>query len=215
MNLQPCVFIVDDDYAVRDSLGQVMEATGLPYQLFESAEQFLEAYRPGQPGCLLLDLNMPNMTGDELQTELIRLNIKLPIIFLTAFGDIPTTVRAIKAGAIDFLTKPVASKLLIERIETVLQQQSLLLLEQGQCNRIMTLTAREFDVMCLVIAGLSNKQIARQLGISHRTVEIHRARVMENRRQQPSGFGAYMQRMPDSMQACRIISNCIVLQYLL
>lgn len=174
----PSVFIVDDDDAVRDSLGQVMEAAGLSYRLFESAEHFLEAYRPGQPGCLLLDLNMPNMTGDELQTELIRLNIKLPIIFLTAFGDIPTTVRTIKAGAIDFMTKPVPSKLLVERIEAVLQQQSLLL-DQGQCSRIMTLTAREFDVMRLVIAGHSNKQIARQFGISYRTVEIHRARVME------------------------------------
>lgn len=178
MNLEPCVFIVDDDFAVRDSLGQVMEAAGLAHQLFESAEEFLEAYKPGQLGCLILDLNMPNMTGEELQLELNRLNIKLPIIFLTAFGDIPTTVRAIKAGAIDFLTKPVASKILIERIETVLQQQSTIF-EQGHCNRMMTLTARELDVMRLVIAGYSNKLIARQLGISHRTVEIHRARVME------------------------------------
>lgn len=178
MNVPPCVFIVDDDDAVRDSLGQVMDVANLPCQMFESAEQFLETYKPGQPGCLVLDLNMPNMTGEELQVELNRLNIKLPIIFLTAFGDIPTTVRAIKAGAIDFLTKPVASKRLVERVETVLQQQSMLL-EQSICNRITTLTARELDVMRLVIAGHSNKQIARQLGISHRTVEVHRARVME------------------------------------
>lgn len=178
MSLEACVFIVDDDDAVRDSLGHVMEAAGLQYRLFESAEHFLEAYKPGQPGCLVLDLNMPDMTGDELQIELIRQNIPLPIIFLTAFGDIPTTVRAIKAGAVDFLTKPVASKVLVERIETVLQQQSLFS-EQGNCSRITTLSRREFKVMCLVIAGHSNKQIARQLGISHRTVEVHRARVME------------------------------------
>ena len=177
MNLQPCVFIVDDD-AVRDSLGEIMEARGLPYQLFESAERFLEIYEPGQPGCLLLDLNMPNMTGDELQVELHRLNIQLPIIFLTAFGDIPTTVRAMKAGAVDFLTKPVVSKLLLERLEAVLQSQSPLEAPE-RSHRIDTLTPRELEVMRLVTAGQSNKQIARKFGISHRTVEIHRARVME------------------------------------
>lgn len=178
MTFQACVFIVDDDYAVRDSLGQVMETAALPYQLFDSAEHFLESYKRGQPGCLLLDMNMPGMTGGELQAELIHLNIQLPIIFLTAFGDIPTTVRAIKAGAVDFLTKPVASKLLVERITEVLRQQ-VALYEHSQCNRIMTLTAREWEVMHLVIAGHSNKHVARQLGISYRTVEIHRARVME------------------------------------
>ncbi|MBD9356504.1 response regulator transcription factor [Methylomonas albis] len=178
MSEEALVFIVDDDDAVRDSLGQLMQAAGLPCQLFESAEDFLEAYRPGQPGCLVLDLNMPDMSGDELQNELIRLNIQIPIIFLTAFGDIPTTVRVIKAGAIDFLTKPIPSKVLLTRIEAVLQQQSLVL-EQNKCNCIITLTARELEVMYLVITGQSNKQIARHLGISHRTVEVHRARVME------------------------------------
>lgn len=178
MSVPPCVFIVDDDYAVRDSLGQLMEVSGLPFELFESSEAFLETYKPGQPGCLLLDLYLPDMTGDELQAELIRRNIDLPIIFLTAFGDIPTTVQAIKAGAIDFLTKPVCSEYLIERIEKVLRQQASLC-EQATCHRINTLTARELDVMHLVVVGQSNKQIARQLGISHRTVEVHRARVME------------------------------------
>jgi len=178
MSFQACVFIVDDDYAVRDSLGQVMATAALPHKLFDSAEQFLESYKPGQPGCLLLDMNMPGMTGDELQAELIRLNITLPIIFLTAYGDIPTTVQAIKAGAVDFLTKPVSSKLLVERIKAVLCQQAALS-EHDPCKRIMNLTVRESEVMCLVIAGHSNKQIGRQLGISYRTVEIHRARVME------------------------------------
>jgi FixJ family two-component response regulator len=178
MNSEPCVFIVDDDYAVRDSLGQVIEAAGLAYRLFESAEQFLEGYEPGRPSCLVLDLNLPNMAGDELQAELKRLNIRIPIIFLTAFGDIPTTVRAIKAGAIDFLTKPVSSKLLVERVKAALQQ-AISLFEQTKCDRFMTLTSREQDIMQLVIAGHSNKEIARQLSISHRTVEVHRARVME------------------------------------
>jgi len=184
MSIQPCVFIVDDDYAVRDSLGQLMEVAGFTYQAFESAEHFLQAYRPGRTGCLLLDLNMPNMTGDELQAELIHRKTHLPIIFLTAYGDIPTSVRAIKNGAIDFLTKPVSSKLLIERIQTALQQESQRhnnseLVEQKICGRLNGLTSRESEVMLLVVAGHSNKEIARHLDISPRTVEIHRARVME------------------------------------
>src|SRR5512137_1135210 len=123
MNTQPCVFIVDDDFAVRDSLQLIMETASLAYQAFDSAEHFLQSYYPDRPGCLLLDVNMPGMNGDELQTELIRRNIHLPIIFLTAYGDIPMTVRTIKAGAVDFLTKPVPSKLLLELIQAVLHDE--------------------------------------------------------------------------------------------
>ena len=182
MNTQPCVYIVDDDFAVRDSLKLVIEIAGLDCQTFESAEDFLQAYCPGRPGCLLLDVNMPGMNGDELQAELNRRNIHLPIIFLTAYGDIPTTVRVIKAGAIDFLTKPVPSKLLIERIQTVLQQEAQIheyaMAEQALCNRLNNLTSREMEILPLIVAGHANKDIARQLGISHRTVEIHRARIL-------------------------------------
>ncbi len=124
MNTQPCVFIVDDDFAVRDSLQLIMETAGLDYQAFDSAEHFLQSYCPDKPGCLLLDVNMPGMNGDELQAELIRRNIHLPIIFLTAYGDIPMTVRTIKAGAVDFLTKPVPRKLLLERIQDALQHEN-------------------------------------------------------------------------------------------
>ena len=120
----PYVFIVDDDYAVRDSLGLVVETAGLSYQAFESAEHFLQAYSPGKRGCLLLDVNLPGLNGLELQSEFIRLNIYLPIIFLTGNGNIPMTVRAIKAGAADFLTKPVTSSLLIERIQAALQHEA-------------------------------------------------------------------------------------------
>src|SRR5512137_2074688 len=123
MSDKPCVFIVDDDYAVRDSLKLIMETASLEYQTFESAEHFLQTYSPGKPGCLLLDVNMPGMNGHELQTELIRRNIHLPIIFLTAYGDIPMTVRTIKAGAVDFLTKPVRRKVLIELIQAVLHDE--------------------------------------------------------------------------------------------
>jgi len=183
MSTQFCVFIVDDEYVIRHSLGLVMETAGFAYQTFESAEDFLQNYCPGQPGCLLLDFNLPGLNGQELQVELIRRKIHLPIIFLTAYGDIPMTVRAIKAGAVDFLTKPVPNNLLIERIQAVLQRETQIseqtLAEQALCMRLYGLTSREMEIMSWVVAGHSNKEIARQLGISHRTVEIHRARILK------------------------------------
>jgi len=183
MSTQPCVFIVDDDYAVRDSLGLVFKTAGLNYLTFENAEHFLETYSGGTPGCLLLDMNMPGLNGDELQAELIRRDIHLPIIFLTAYGDIPMTVRAMKAGAVDFLTKPVPSKLLIERVQTVLQHEARTQEQnrekQGLRERLSCLTSREMELLPLIVAGKSNKEIARQLDVSHRTIEIHRARVLK------------------------------------
>ncbi|MDD5114291.1 MAG: response regulator [Methylobacter sp.] len=183
MSTQPCVFIVDDDYAVRDSLGLVFKTAGLNYLTFENAEHFLETYSGGTPGCLLLDMNMPGLNGDELQSELIRRNIRVPIIFLTAHGDIPMSVRAMKAGAVDFLTKPVPSKMLIERVQTVLQHEALTQEQnrekQELCERLNCLTSREMELLPLIVAGKSNKEIARQLDVSHRTIEIHRARVLK------------------------------------
>jgi FixJ family two-component response regulator len=183
MNSEPCVFIVDDDYAVRDGLALVIETAGIAYQSFESAEQFLQDYCPHQRGCLLLDINMQGLTGLDLQNELLRRNLQLPIIFLTGYGDIPTSVRAIKAGAVDFLTKPVASKLLVERIQTVLQMEAekyaQAMDKRDLCNRINSLTSRELDLVPLLVSGLANKEIARHLNISYRTVEIHRARILK------------------------------------
>ena len=183
MSIQPCVFVVDDDAAVRDSLGLVFEAAGLACQTFASAEGFLESYSPGKPGCLVLDVNMPGLDGQELQAELNRRHIQLPIVFLTAFGDIPMTVQAIKAGAVDFLTKPVDRQLLIERVQTALrleiQAYTQALEEQALCHRLNGLTTREREIMDRVVLGLTSKQIAKQLDISHRTVEVHRARIME------------------------------------
>jgi two-component system response regulator FixJ len=183
MSIQPCVFIVEDEYPVRHSLGLIMETAGLAYQTFESAEDFLQNYCPGQPGCLLLDVNLPGLNGDELQAELILRKIHLPIIFLTAYGDIPMTVRAIKAGAVDFLTKPVPRNLLIERIQAVLQHETQIheqTADQALCmSQQYGLTSREMEIMALVVEGRSNKEIARQLGISYRTVEIHRARILK------------------------------------
>ncbi len=124
MSIHPCVYIVDDNDVLRDSLKLVIETAGLAHQDFDSAEFFLQAYCPGSPGCLLLDMSLPGMNGFELQAELNRRNYSLPIIFMTAHSDNAMAVRAIKAGAIDFLTKPVPVKLLIARIQTLLQQEN-------------------------------------------------------------------------------------------
>jgi len=183
MNIQPCVFIVEDDPAVRDVLALVLETADIAYQLFESAECFLQAYCPGYRGCLLLDVNLPGLNGLELQSELKRHNINLPIIFLTGNGTIPMTVRAIQSGAADFLTKPVPSKLLLERIQAVLQQESQLheqtLAKEVFHKRLESLTSREQEILPLALAGHPNKEIARQLGISYRTVETHRIRILQ------------------------------------
>ena len=182
MNSEPCVFLVDDDEAVRDSLSMVLEADGLCCKAFASGEEFLERYTPGKSGCLVLDVNMPGLDGLEVQSELGSRNINLPIIFLTAYGDIPMSVRAVKAGATDFLTKPVASELLLERVRSALLQEIQIceqnLVAQEDCNLIYSLTPRELEIMILVVEGLSNKEIGRKLGISYRTVEIHRSRIM-------------------------------------
>lgn len=182
MSSQPCVFIVDDDEAVRDGLEMVMETVGLACLTFESAEHFLDHYDQTTPGCLVLDMNMPGMNGDELQAELIRRNIRLPIIFLTAFGDIPTSVRTVKAGAVDFLTKPVQISQLIERIQAellcVVQLQEQNKVDVDFRKRLNSLTPRELDILPLTIAGIPNKEIAQQLGISFRTVELHRTNIL-------------------------------------
>ena len=182
MNTQPCVFIVDDDEAVREGLEMVMETVGLACKTFGSAEQFLENFSQTMLGCLVLDMNMPGMKGDELQIELQRRNIRLPIIFLTAFGDIPASVRAMKAGAADFLTKPVQINLLIERIQAELQHAAQMQ-EQKQGEQklrgsLKSLTPREIEILPLAIAGVVNKEIAKKLGISYRTVEYYRAQIL-------------------------------------
>jgi FixJ family two-component response regulator len=183
MSHSPYVYIVDDDDAVRNALALVVETAGLNCKTFPSAEQFLANYRPSDSGCLLLDVNLPGMDGHKLQYELNHLNSHLPIIFLTAYGDIPTTVKAIKAGAVDFLTKPIPSQELLKRIREVLVQEakkaSTLDQEQGFIDRIKTLTEREQEILPLALAGIANKDIAQRLGISHRTVEIHRIRILK------------------------------------
>ena len=177
------VYIVDDDAAVRDSLGLLCETAGLRVECHASAESFLSAYRPGQAGCLVLDVRMGQMSGPELHAELVRRGSRLPVIYLTAHGDIPMTVRAMKAGAADFLTKPVDGAVLLDRVQAALSRNCELLLLQenlaAQHQRLTLLTPREREVMLLALAGHPNKAIANRLGISHRTVEIHRSRILQ------------------------------------
>jgi FixJ family two-component response regulator len=172
---QPIVYIVDDDEAVRDSLTILLETEGLRVESHSSAESFLAAFRPDQPGCLILDVRMDRMSGPQLHAELKLRGSALPVIYLTGHGDIPMSVRAIKEGALDFLTKPVDGDELLARIHAALGQT----LEQTErCQWLDSLTQREKEIMKLAISGQPNKEIGRQLGISHRTVELHRSHIL-------------------------------------
>jgi FixJ family two-component response regulator len=176
------VFIVDDDEAVRDALSLLLRTAGFPVRTFAGAEEFLSSYQPGWQGCVVLDVVMPARSGPDLQNEMAERDIRLPILFLTAHGTIPTAVRTIKAGALDFLTKPVDGALLISRIQEALDGQEDPEREAAagrpSAERLRSLTEREREIMSLMIAGLTSKEIARRLGISHRTVDIHRSHVM-------------------------------------
>jgi len=181
MNDDAKIFIVDDDASVRDSLSLLIEQEGMVVETFASAQDFLDIDLT-QRGCAILDLRMPVMDGLQLQAELLRRGTVMPIIFLTGYGDVPTSVRAIKAGAVDFLTKPVRSTELFESLHAALRESERLHgleeVHRHMAQRLASLTERERDVMLLAIEGLPNKEIARRLDISHRTVEIHKSRIM-------------------------------------
>jgi two-component system response regulator FixJ len=183
---KPTVFIVDDDRGVLDSLKFLMRSVGLDAETYQSAQAFLETLDLEQPGCLVLDVRMPEMSGLELQERLVSMGSSLPIIFITAHADVPMAVQAVKAGAADFVQKPFRDQELIDRIQSALQQDAELrrkLADRAEITeRIESLTPREYEVMQLVVEGKPNKVIAHALGISQRTVEIHRARVMEKMR---------------------------------
>ena len=173
------VYIVDDDAAVLDSIRMLLEAAGYAVAVFHGAEDFLEICTPDTQGCIILDVNMPDMDGPALQEELVRRGLHLPIIFLTGHG----TVRTIKAGAVDFLTKPVAGTVLLERVQEAMNKCANLQ-EQARASqtisaRLATLTEREREVMKLAVEGHTSKEIAQRLDISYRTVEIHRAHLMQ------------------------------------
>lgn len=175
----PTVFVVDDEDAMRHALKRALIAGGFTVQDFASGQDFLAGYRPLPNACLLLDMKMPGMSGLELQAVLNERHIALPVVFLTGAADVPAAVMAMKAGAADFLEKPFDNEVLLERIRQVLAQLQPQAGDDGYRRALALLTPRESEVMQLMLTGMTSKLIARELGVSHRTVEIHRGRVME------------------------------------
>ena len=176
------IFIIDDEPAVRDSLTMMLEQEGLNVIAYDNAPAFLAAYQEEILGCAIVDIRMPDMDGLTLQKEMLARNILLPIIFLTGHGDIPMSVTAMKAGAADFLTKPVSREKLMNTVRPALRESDKRLAKAACIEESLTLlnslTEREREVMLLAIDGFSNKEIARRLDISHRTVEIHKSKIM-------------------------------------
>ncbi len=183
MNDAATVFIVDDEEAIRDSIAMLLRTVGLKSQCYPDAASFLRTHQPEQPGCLVLDVRMPRMSGLELQHELNRRGWTLPVIFITGHGDVPMAVEAMRAGALDFLQKPFKDDELIRRVQKALAQDAqerAELSERAQLrHRFEALTPREREVARLIVAGQANKVVALDLGLSERTVELHRAHVMQ------------------------------------
>jgi FixJ family two-component response regulator len=179
----PTVFVVDDDDAVRDSLALLLESVGQESKAFGNATDFLAVYDPDQPGCLILDIRMPGMSGLELQERLNALGAILPTIFITGHGDVPLAVKAMRGGAIDFLQKPYSEQELLDRVNQAIAADGERRRELADrleiAARFERLTPREREVLDLILDGQRNKNAASALGVSQRTIEIHRARVME------------------------------------
>ena len=180
---EPTVFVVDDNRDVRDALRWLMESVNLSVETYDSAEQFLDAYHSDRPGCLLLDVRMPGMGGLGLLEHLRARNIPLSVVILTGHGDVPTAVRAMKAGVVDFLEKPYNNQDLLDRIHAALERSSRLRQKNDEraatSVRLGTLTPREREVLDRLVKGQQNKIVATALGISERTVESHRAKIMQ------------------------------------
>jgi FixJ family two-component response regulator len=180
---RPTIFVVDDDASVRDAIGNLLESVGLCAMVFASTEEFWKAPRPNAPGCLVLDVRLPGVSGLEFQEQLAKANVSIPIIFISAHGDVPMTSRAMKAGAIEFLMKPFQKEDLLAAVHHGIERDRIRRDDHAEISvlqsRVEQLTSREREVMDLVVTGLINKQIGAQLGLSEVTVKIHRGRVMQ------------------------------------
>src|SRR5260370_14978498 len=178
----PTVFIVDDDRGMRQAIKDLVESVGLRAESFASGEEFLRKKHNSRPSCLVLDVRLPQMSGLDFQQRLVDIGIQIPVIFITAHGDIPMSVRALKSGAVEFLTKPVRDQDLLDAIQQALQRERTAHEQQADIHdlqeRYRALTAREQEVMTLVVSGMLNKQIASEIGASEATVKIHRGNVM-------------------------------------
>lgn len=178
---EPTVFIVDDHVGVRDSIAELVDSVGLRHSTFESAQQFLEAFDPKAPGCLVLDVRMALMSGPALQERLNAMGARIPIVFISAHADIDVAIKAIQAGAVDFVTKPYRDQHLLDSINEALARDAANHAAPRSASafsrKLATLSERERQVVELVVAGQSSKAIARTLNISHRTVELHRSHV--------------------------------------
>jgi FixJ family two-component response regulator len=197
----PIVFVIDDDALIRDGLRSLIKSVGLGVETFSSAGDFMLAPRPDAPSCLVLDVRMPGLNGLDLQRQLRNAGIHIPIIFITGHGDIPMTVRAMKEGALEFLTKPVRGQDLLDAVQKAIARDRELRKQRAELTdirkRFESLTPRETEVLNLVVAGLLNKQIADELGTSELTIKTHRAHVMEKTQAQSL---AHLVRMAEKLK---------------